>query len=295
MKENISINCRVCSSKDYTFLFNAKNTTSNTDINFEYYQCKKCKTIFIGKIPIDMNNFYNEDYHPFTSKTKLDTKDKKNINSIRKLSPNYSVLELGIGNGKFIEYLNNTGHKCYCIEPYSKITNQIRKKNINIISSTLEKLNIDDLNFKVDIIYSWHSIEHLNNFPIFLKLCEKILNKGGYVIIGTPNQKSLSFKYYKQYWYHLQPPLHSFLITNDEMEKQFNAINFIKIKFSSRDKMSIISSKYGWETSGFLLKKKSGKKIDSYLGKFLSFFMPFIEAILNRSSQYTIIFKRSQN
>ena len=54
----------------------------------------------------------------------------------------------------------------------------------------------------------------------------------------------------------------------------------------------MIASKYGWETSGYLLRKKTGKKIYSFIGKFLSFFMPLIEAILNRSSQYTIVFKK---
>ena len=197
-----------------------------------------------------------------------------------------------MGNGKFLEHLKNNGHDCYCIEPYSEIVTQLKKKKINVILDSLENLIIENLNFKVDIIYSWHSIEHLDNFSVFLKLCKKILNKNGYVIIGTPNQNSLSFKYYKQNWYHLQPPLHSFLITNKEMEKQFNSIGFKKSKFSSRDIISIISSKFGWETSGFLSKKNSGKKIDSYIGKFLSLFMPYIEALLNRSSQYTIVFRK---
>ena len=203
-----------------------------------------------------------------------------------------SILELGVGNGNFLGHLKNIGHDCYCIEPYSEITAQLKKNNINVIFDSLENLIIDNLNFKVDIIYSWHSVEHLDNFSVFLKLCKKILNKNGYVIIGTPNQNSLSFKYYKQNWYHLQPPLHSFLVTSNEIEKQFNSIGFRKIKFSSRDIISIISSKFGWKTSGFLL-KNSGKK-KSHIWKILIFFYALIEASLNRSSQYTIVFRKEK-
>ena len=294
MNDNLSINCRVCNSDNYQYLFYAKNSEIKNNATFKYYKCIECETIFLGKMPENLNKYYSKEYHPFKKDTNLDFKDKSNIDFIKKLKPNLSILELGVGNGKFLEHLKNIGHDCYCIEPYSEITAELKKNNINVIFDSLENLIINNLNFKVDIIYSWHSVEHLGNFSVFLKLCKKILNKNGYVIIGTPNQNSLSFKYYKQNWYHLQPPLHSFLVTSNEIEKQFNSIGFKKLKFSSKDIISIISSKFGWETSGFLLKKNSGKKIDSYIGKFLSFFMPYIEALLNRSSQYTIVFRNEK-
>ncbi len=51
-------------------------------------------------------------------------------------------------------------------------------------------------------------------------------------------------------------------------------------------------SKYGWETSGYYKSKDTGKKFHSYLGKFFSLFMPYIEAIPKKTYQYTIIFTK---
>ncbi|WP_440910902.1 class I SAM-dependent methyltransferase [Candidatus Pelagibacter sp.] len=293
MKNNFSIKCRVCCSNDFNILFHAKNYEIKSSLDIKYFLCKKCKTIFLEKIPVDINEYYLNNYHPFNIDHSLSFKDKKNIKFIKKLKPNFSILEIGVGNGNFLSKLYDLGHKCFCIEPYaSDTTNKLKNKNIKIISKTLENISDEDLNFEVDIIYSWHSIEHLRYFSSFLKICKKVINKGGYVIIGTPNPESLSFKYYRENWYHLQPPLHSYLINSKEIERQFSEIGFKKIKFCSYDIISMIASKYGWETSGYLLRKKTGKKIYSFIGKFLSFFMPLIEAILNRSSQYTIVFKK---
>lgn len=292
MKSDLSITCRVCKSTNCRFYFYSKNYDFVNSGDFKYYKCFECSSIFIDKIPDDINKYYSDSYHPFKDDNDLDLKDKKNIITIQKLITSGNILELGIGNGKFLKKLKSIGYKCSCIEPFSKVTSELKKKDINVISKNLDNLNIEELNFKVDLIYAWHSIEHLYTFEIFLKLCKKILKKDGYVIVGTPNKNSLSFKFYQNYWYHLQAPMHSFLIDSKQIEKQFAKIGFKKIKFISDDKVSILSSKYGWETSGYLLKKKNGMKLYSYLGKFFSLFMPYLEAILNRSSQYTIIFKR---
>ena len=69
-------------------------------------------------------------------------------------------------------------------------------------------------------------------------------------------------------------------------------INFKKVKIIKNDYLSIMFSKYGWETSGYYKSKDAGKKFHSYLGKFFSLFMPYIEAIFKKTSQYTIIFTK---
>ena len=76
------------------------------------------------------------------------------------------------------------------------------------------------------------------------------------------------------------------------LKASLKKIKFKKVKIVKNDYLSIIFSKYGWETSGYYKSKDTGKKFHSYLGKLLSFFMPYIEAIFKKTSQYTIIFKR---
>ena len=97
--------------------------------------------------------------------------------------------------------------------------------------------------------------------------------------------------FFKKYWYHLEAPLHTYLINPKQLLKKFKDRNYNKER-SVINYSSIIMSKYGWETSGYYKKKSLGKNYHSYLGKILSYFMPYIEFLLNKTAQITIILKK---
>jgi len=65
MKSNFSINCRVCKSTNYKFVFSAKNSDLKSNENFDYSKCSDCDTIFLNKIPNELNKYYSDTYHPF--------------------------------------------------------------------------------------------------------------------------------------------------------------------------------------------------------------------------------------
>lgn len=291
MNSLLPIICRVCKSKNTKFLFQANNYKFNNKLLFDYFYCNDCKSISLKNIPNDISKYYSINYDAFQISPELDYKDKENLNIIQNIKKNSSILELGVGNGNFLIKLNKLKYKCYCIEPYSEITTKLKKNKITVLENKLENINISDLNFKVDIIFAWHSIEHLRNFEIFLNLCDKVLHKNGRVILSTPNKDSLSFKFYNKYWYHIEAPLHSYIIDPNELVSKFEERSYIKEKFI-KNYSSIMMSKYGWETSGYYKKKTLGKNYHSYIGKILSYFMPYIEFILNKTAQTTIILKK---
>ena len=74
--------------------------------------------------------------------------------------------------------------------------------------------------------------------------------------------------------------------------KKFKDRNYNKER-SVINYSSIIMSKYGWENIWILQKKIFRRKnYHSYLGKILSYFMPYIEFLLNKTAQITIILKK---
>ncbi len=291
MNSSISIICRVCNSNNTIFNFRTRNYDFENSKLFDYYYCNDCKSIFLKDVPDNINKYYLQKYTPFNNSLEIDFKDSENLRIFKKFTNKSSVLELGVGNGNFLIKLNNLNYSCFCIEPFSQITKKLKQYKINVIESKLEDLNFSKLNFKVDIIYSWHSIEHLHNLEIFMKLCDKVLNKNGRIVLSTPNKNSLSYMFYGKYWYHLEAPRHNFLIDQNELIKKFKERNYI-VEKSVLNYSSIIMSKYGWETSGYYKKKSLGGKYHSYLGKFLSYFMPYIEFFFNRTAQTTLILKK---
>lgn len=291
MNSHLSIICRVCKSKNNILAFQAKNYKLRTDILFDYLYCNDCESIFLKDIPNDISKYYDANYNPFQISSELDLKDKENLNIIKSTNKNSSILELGVGNGNLLIKLNELNFKCFCIEPYSEVTSKLKKNKITVFEQLLEEIKISELDFKVDIIYAWHSIEHLKNLDIFFDLCDKVLNKDGIIILSTPNKESFSYKFYKQYWYHIEAPLHSFIINPDELVRRFEKKNYNVKKFI-KNFSSIVMSKYGWETSGYYKKKSLGNNYHGYIGKFLSFFMPYVEFLTNKTAQTTLILKK---
>ena len=193
------------------FLANSFDNLKDSS-QFQYFNCYDCKTIFLNTIPKNLAAYYNQDYAPYQRSKKIQKHIKKNIDIVKKFSQNCKVLEIGPGNGEFLVELAKENYECFALEPDISSKNFLEKNKIQVINQKLEDLEIDNLQLKVDVIVAWHVIEHFEDLNIFIKLCEKILNKDGYIILSTPNTDSISFNIFKKYWYQLEAPKHFFMI-----------------------------------------------------------------------------------
>jgi 2-polyprenyl-3-methyl-5-hydroxy-6-metoxy-1,4-benzoquinol methylase len=293
MNTNQFIYCRICKSSNCHNIFLANSFDNLKDSSrFQYFNCYDCNTIFLNTIPKNIAEYYNQNYAPYQRSEKIQKHIKKNIDIIKKFGKNCKVLEIGPGNGEFIVELAKENYECFALEPDMSSKKFLEKNGIKVINNKLEDLKIDSLQFEVDIIVAWHVIEHLENLNIFIKLCEKILNKGGHIILSTPNTDSLSFNIFKKYWYQLEAPKHFFMIKEKKLDQIMTSNYFNKVTSYKRDYTSIYNSKFGWETSAYYFSKVKKNKIYSYFGKILSLFMPYIEALLNKTAQYICVYKK---
>lgn len=99
-----------------------------------------------------------------------------------------NILELGAGTGAFSVRLKDNGFNVECIDI----------KTINLESENITSHQID-LNSKFSqgflknsfaIITCLEVIEHLENPFVFFQECNKILTKGNYLLLSTPNVES---------------------------------------------------------------------------------------------------------
>lgn len=98
------------------------------------------------------------------------------------------VVDLGCGNGNFMNILK---HRFFFLSvkgiDYSrKEVKEAKSRGLNVKYGNIEA-GIRIPSNSVDLIYSGELIEHLYNPDIFLKESSRILKKGGYIIITTPN------------------------------------------------------------------------------------------------------------
>jgi 2-polyprenyl-3-methyl-5-hydroxy-6-metoxy-1,4-benzoquinol methylase len=138
------------------------------------------------------------------------------------LPKNCSLLEVGCGDGFFLEYTKNVCSFSEGIELNSKAVETARAKSLNVSEQTIQeyaKMNKK----KFDVVCCFQVLEHIYDIKSFIKSMTNCLKLNGILIIAVPNNNPYLFKRDKHHFLNL-PPHHAGLwnaesLTN--MEKAF--------------------------------------------------------------------------
>ncbi len=217
------IKCPICESEGI-FLMKAKNTHGShciSDEQFSLVECKECGLVFINPRPTEKEvlKYYNFNYYSSENKIKSKKIEKLLLNHwpffskkrvINKFRKKGRILDIGCGNGDFLNSLLNDKWKIYGVEPnpigYDLANHKIL--NNNIFNNKLLDCQFHDNYF--DVITMWHVFEHIYYPKKELQEIRRILKNGGIFILTMPNVKSIGFKIAKQHWFHLDAPRHLF-------------------------------------------------------------------------------------
>ena len=134
------------------------------------------------------------------------------------------ILDFGCGLGWLLSYLNEEWNK-HGLE-ISKFAANRAKKFGKIFQGEFE--NYDETKF--DVIIMNHVIEHLTDPISIIKKIRKILNRNGYLIIGTPNFDSAAARRYGKNFRLLHDPTHVSLFSSDSMHRFLRDYGFKIIK-----------------------------------------------------------------
>ena len=190
----LSKNCPACNSQNINYYF--------TCWDMKYSTCKKCKTIFTNPCPKieEIVSFLNtsegmrlwREEMPLSLQKSREKLYEERLNIIKieinKLGIEYpSILEVGGGRGEFSRKLYdlNLFKDIHVVEPQKL---NLDYKNVHNYSCCFEELN---LGTKVDCIVSFEVLEHIIDPIKFLTKSYELLNKGGILVISTPNGDSL--------------------------------------------------------------------------------------------------------
>jgi 2-polyprenyl-3-methyl-5-hydroxy-6-metoxy-1,4-benzoquinol methylase len=108
---------------------------------------------------------------------------------------NLNVLEIGYGNGSFLEYAKSKGWNITGVELNNELYESAKAKGFNVfLYEDLHKLNQEEY----DLIIAFDVIEHIHkkNLVDFFKKIRNCLKKGGYFISRYPNGDSPFGLYY---------------------------------------------------------------------------------------------------
>ncbi len=200
---------------------------------FEYFECKDCKSLWIAEIPEDLGRYYPQDYYAF-EEVREDSVFKKFFKRLRyqlfkkgwiQKGPEYfdwiknlelqeedRIADIGCGAGVALHQLAYSGFKnLQGFDPY--IRQETRRPGLSISKKSLEQLE-----GTFDVVMLHHSFEHLPDPNIALKQLVRLLNRGGKLLIRLPVTDGLVWQTEREFWFQLDAPRHLFIPSLRGME-----------------------------------------------------------------------------
>ena len=256
-----------------------------TNEAFEIHECLKCGLLFTEPRPKpeEIGKYYqSEEYYSHQENKKglipriyeivkgFNLKKKYNL-ATKGLKPG-KVLDIGCGVADFLKTMEKNNWICTGIEPSENAKEIARKRVKAELLEPKEISQLDDESF--DLITMWHVLEHVDNLKEEIHQLQRLLKKGGRLVLALPNYKSADAQYYREYWAAYDVPRH---LNHFCRESINNIFKTSKLKLKGTDKLvwdayyiSYMSEKYknhtlllakgilkGWQSN--LKAKKNGE------------------------------------
>lgn len=171
-------------------------TICNSDlkkINNYVFECKKC--FFLKS---NLKSGYGREIEGIEELRRTNFKQIiKVVKSIKGLEQ-FKILEIGSGNGLFIDECNASQIDISGSEADDEQVSLLKKKFSNILQISLPLERVDDLKFdKYDFIVFNDVFEHLENLDKVISQLEFFLNENGKILINLPSSDGIIFKFAK--------------------------------------------------------------------------------------------------
>ena len=178
---------------------------------------------------------------------------KKIINIILSLNVNQSlkILEIGSGNGFFIEECKKSNINITGSEADEEQYNLLTKNFSNIIKIALPIKNFNNkLSNKFDVVVFNDVFEHLENLDLILIQLKSILKTNGQIVINLPSSDGLIYKFsnilnkigftnfYDRLWQKNLASPHLSYFNNSNLKMLFNKHGYNLIHSTSLDTVS---------------------------------------------------------
>lgn len=255
--------CPICGNKKSGHLFDSEDYI--TSELFGIYECSQCVVFTEIKKDIDLSAYYSDVYY---GSRKSGVERLINLARIRAVSKfkNFeqpSLLDIGCGNGSFVERARQNGWESFGTE--------IAPPNHLKSSGHVYRGDFLDVNFSensFDLVSLWHSFEHIKDPRKYLSKVRKILKTGGTLLIELPNFASWQAKMFRGNWFHLDVPRHLYHFSPDSLSLLIQKEDFRDIKVQ---RGSLIYDLFGYLQSSLNLFSKRKNLLFDFLNKKIHF------------------------
>jgi len=141
-----------------------------------------------------------------------------------------SVLDVGCGNGSWLELAREAGWIAQGVEPDAISALRAKQRGLDVRRSLNEFLSEPE---RFQHITMNHVIEHVHDPVETLEACLRLLEPAGVLYIETPNIDALGLKNYGRFWRGLEAPRHLVLFSIGGLTDLLERVGFIDIAVHS--------------------------------------------------------------
>ncbi|MDO9565591.1 MAG: class I SAM-dependent methyltransferase [Candidatus Desulfaltia sp.] len=228
--KNEMVACDLCGDNDFTFLYNSHDYLSFSPLIFELKKCEKCGLVGLNPRPENISDYYGKYRKGSIKKDIFEFLVPNRIKKIKKFKKGGRILDVGCGQGGFLNTMLKDGWEIYGVELSKDACDFARETyGLNEINNC-DLLSLDFPDNFFDVITLWHVLEHLGNPKDTLKMIYKILKEDGLLLVESPNFCSIQSRFFKDKWFSLDLPRHLYQFSPKILKMYLKETNFKIIK-----------------------------------------------------------------
>ncbi|MBU6390088.1 methyltransferase domain-containing protein [Patescibacteria group bacterium] len=151
------------------------------------YRCEATGYRFYYPLTLSGDGIFYEKLQKF-SWYYMDWKWEHKI-ALKLITKNNRILEVGSGNGSFVERLEREGIRAVGLELNAQSVDNARKKRLPIIGETIEQHSAVHPK-TYDMVVTFQVLEHIAEVRTFIDACLRVLKPGGRLFVSVPNNRS---------------------------------------------------------------------------------------------------------
>jgi len=180
--------CRLCNNSDLTLYYHQGNKQQ-----FHYYKCSNC-----GLVNLDLSNLdiasSQDKYAGFEDPRHcINAGSNHTYQYLKKrFNKTGTYLDIGCGSGSLLYLMQKQGWKVTGLEIIPSLAETVNTElGFEVINANFMFYSTGERRF--DLITLRHVLEHIPDSILALSKLNKLLSKGGHVLLEFPNIEGLSF------------------------------------------------------------------------------------------------------
>lgn len=160
------------------------------------------------------------------------TRVKHYLSMIPHWVQNPKILDVGCAEGRLLKAFLEFGCECWGVEHPSYPADRFQNADqIRYLQGELGELELPETAF--DLIFLWHTLEHMDDPQMVMARLYKLLAPKGAVILAVPNFSSLEARKFKQFWFHLDVPWHKYHFNERSIKHLLRRHNYRLVRMAT--------------------------------------------------------------